>query len=383
MSFDVILLLAGSGERCGLGYNKVLYKINNQPLFLYSLKKFLDFDECKKVVLVIQENEKDEIFKYIDEKYLGKIDFVFGGNIRQQSVLNGLEKVNEKYVLVHDGARPCITREDIEKVFFSLSEGYENVALVTPVKECTRQKNDCFSEVIKRENLFSMKTPQGLNSKLLKEALIKGKNDNVLFYDDVSALEKYCSVAPYFVIGKDTNIKLTTKEDLEMIEGLLSQKVEYKIGHSHDTHRLSPGLKMIIGGVDIPFELGIEAHSDGDVLYHAITEAIIGALGKGDIGRHFSDKDPKYKGISSSYFLEEARKMLDGGYEIVNIDSTIFIEKPMMAPHVDKMRANIANLLKIDVDKVNVKATRGEKVGPIGRMEAVSSEAVVLIKKVL
>ena len=110
MSFDVILLIAGSGERCGLGYNKVLYKINGQPLFLYSLKKFLEFDECNKVILVLQEDEKDEIFQYIEKEYLEKVDFVYGGNIRQQSVLNGLEKVKEKYVLVHDGARPCLTK---------------------------------------------------------------------------------------------------------------------------------------------------------------------------------------------------------------------------------------------------------------------------------
>lgn len=383
MSFDVILLIAGSGERCGLGYNKVLYKINGQPLFLYSLKKFLEFDECNKVILVLQEDEKDEIFQYIEKEYLEKVDFAYGGNIRQQSVLNGLEKVKEKYVLVHDGARPCLTKEDIKKVFDSLDEGFENVALVTPVRECTRIQKDSLSEVVEREKLFSMKTPQGSKSELLKEALIKANEEKIVFYDDISAIEKYFSINPHFVIGKDTNIKVTTQEDLELVKGLLEKKVEYKIGHSKDTHRLAPGLKMIIGGVDIPFELGIEAHSDGDVLYHAVTEAVIGALGKGDIGRHFSDKDPKFKGISSGYFLEEVRKMLGNEYEIVNIDSTIFIEKPMMAPYIETMKRNIANLLKIDVERVNVKATRGEKVGPIGKMEAVSSEAIVLIKKVL
>ena len=122
MSYDVILLIAGSGERCGLGYNKVLYKINGQPLFLYSLKKFLEFDECHKIILVLQEAEKDEIFQYIGKEYLEKVDFVYGGNIRQQSVLNGLEKVTEKYVLVHDGARPCITKEEIKKVVDSFED---------------------------------------------------------------------------------------------------------------------------------------------------------------------------------------------------------------------------------------------------------------------
>ena len=155
----------------------------------------------------------------------------------------------------------------------------------------------------------------------------------------------------------------------------------YRIGQSRDVHRLEAGRKLVLGTVAIPCEFGSVAHSDGDALVHAIVEAIIGALGLGDIGKFFPDNDPKYKGIDSSVFLDEMKKLLiKESYEIVNIDSTIHIEKPMMKPYIELMREGIANHLGISKDKVNVKATRGEKIGYIGRGEGVEAECVILLK---
>lgn len=155
----------------------------------------------------------------------------------------------------------------------------------------------------------------------------------------------------------------------------------FRIGQSRDVHRLENGRKLVLGTVEIPSEFGCVAHSDGDALVHAIVEAIIGALGLGDIGKMFPDNDPKYKGISSSYFLKEIKKLLeDSKYEIMNIDSTIHIEKPMMKPYIESMRIAIADLLGIRREDVNVKATRGEKIGFVGRGEGVEAEAVVLLK---
>lgn len=381
IKFDVILLLAGSGERCGLGFNKVLYKINNKPIFCYSLEKFLSFEDCQKVVVVCQKDELTYIKDYLSQKEQDKIEFIDGGSTRQESVLNGLKKSKSEYVLVHDGARPCVTKEEIEKLLINM-ENCDSATLASPIKECVREINGNLNKVLVRENLFSMKTPQGLRKEYLIKGLERAKVENKSFYDDVSVLEEYYNIFPEIVIGKDTNIKVTTVEDLEIVKSLLGEKMDYRIGHSNDTHQLVNGRKMIIGGVTIPFELGCLAHSDGDVLFHAISEAIIGALGKGDLGKHFSDKDEKYKGISSSYFLEESAKMLEEcSYEIQNIDATIFIEKPMMAPYISEMKENVAKYLKTDVDRINIKATRGEKVGPVGKMEAVVSEAVVMIKK--
>lgn len=153
-----------------------------------------------------------------------------------------------------------------------------------------------------------------------------------------------------------------------------------RIGQSQDVHKLVEGRDLIIGGVKIPYEKGLLGHSDADVLLHAIIEAIIGAMGLKDIGTHFSDKDPKYEGISSIKLLEETKKMMDeNGYKIINVDSLIMIEKPKMAPHIENMRNNIAKVCHCDINQVNVKATRGEKLGYIGRSEGVMAQAVVLL----
>lgn len=156
-----------------------------------------------------------------------------------------------------------------------------------------------------------------------------------------------------------------------------------KIGHSRDIHRLVENRKLVLGTVLIPYELGLLGHSDADCLVHAIVESLIGAMGLGDIGKHFPDTDLKYKDISSSYFLIEVKKMLkDNGYKIVNIDSTILIEKPMMRPFIDEMKKNISDLLEIDSSILNIKATRGEKLGFVGEGLGVECDCVCLIESI-
>lgn len=153
-----------------------------------------------------------------------------------------------------------------------------------------------------------------------------------------------------------------------------------RIGQSKDVHKLVENRKLIIGGVEIPYEKGLLGHSDADVLLHAIIESLIGAMGLKDIGTHFPDTDPKYEGVSSLFLLDETYKMLqENGYKVINIDSLIMIEKPKMAPHIEQMRKNIAEHLHCDVSQINVKATRGEGLGFIGRGEGVLAEAVCLI----
>lgn len=378
--FSTILLLAGSSVRCELGYNKVLHLINEKPVFMYSLEKFLDSDYCSNIVIVCKDTEKSDILKYISNEYLEKIDFVSGGASRQESVLNGLKRAKEEYVLIHDGARPLISVADIEKVFFELKRSHLTT-LATITHESIRYIDEKENKVLDRNKVYSIKTPQGVMKSNLVYALERAKDENISFYDDVSAVEKYCNLSAKIIISSNKNIKITEYEDIKMVESILGKRERYLIGHSHDTHRLDSGDFIIIGGEKIECQFSIVAHSDGDVLYHSIAEAVIGALGKGDLGTWFSDKDPKYKDISSDYFMIEVEKMLEkSGYEIVNIDSTIFIETPMMGKYIPNMRKNIAKLLKTDIDRINVKATRGEKVGPIGESKAVSSETILLLK---
>ncbi|MFA7435090.1 MAG: 2-C-methyl-D-erythritol 2,4-cyclodiphosphate synthase [Bacilli bacterium] len=159
--------------------------------------------------------------------------------------------------------------------------------------------------------------------------------------------------------------------------------MEFRIGHSHDTHKLVKDRKLILGGIEIDYHLGLDGHSDADVVLHAVCESILGALGLGDIGTHFSDKDPKYKNMDSRYFVKEAKNLMESyGYEINNMDITIYIEKPFLRPYIGKIKLNIADILECEEDLINVKATRGEGLGFIGRGEGISSECVVLLKTI-
>lgn len=157
----------------------------------------------------------------------------------------------------------------------------------------------------------------------------------------------------------------------------------YRIGQSSDIHQLVEGRKLILGGVEIPFSLGLLGHSDADVLVHVIAEALLGALGLGDLGKHFPDTDPSYKDVSSLELLNHVMTMIDAqGYEIVNIDSLVLIEKPKLSPYLDAMKKNLCPILKIEYNQINLKATRGESIGFVGRQEGVMGQAVVLLKKV-
>ena len=374
--FDCLLLMAGSGTRTSLNYNKIEYKINGKPLYQYSLEKFLSLKECNKVILVVKEDEFKKYVNLINDR----IDIVIGGDTRFNSVLNGAKKATQDIILIHDAARPNVKLENIIELY-NQSLNHKACCLAVKVKDCIRNV-DKESYTLERSNLWQIQTPQAVNRKLLIEGLENKKFSN--YYDDCEVLEKNYNIKCHIVEGDYKNIKVTTNEDLKYMEFLMGQdNIVYKIGHSKDTHRLVEGRKLILGGVDIPFHLGLLGHSDADVVYHAIVESIIGAMGLGDIGKLFPDNDEKYKDVASSYFMEEIYiKMVNDCYEINNLDVTIYIEKPILKDYKPIMEKNISMLLHTEESKINVKATRGEGLGYIGNMEGISAESVcMLIKK--
>ena len=368
MTYQVILLLGGSSHRFNDKQNKVLYEINNKPIYRYSLDIFLNDDRCERVVIVLNELIKDIIKSEITSS---KVVYALGGEERYLSVANSLEYITSDYVLVHDGARPVIDNDLVHNILDEL-ENFPVVSLGIKSSNTLKEvKNGNVIRTIPREDVYEMQTPQGAQTNILKSALAKVKKNDYIT-DDLMAIEKYTNIVPKIIEGKRSNIKLTTKEDVEMM----------RIGQSKDIHRLISNRKLIIGQVDIPFEKGIEAHSDGDVLLHAITEAIIGALGLGDMGTFFPDTSDDYLNISSSYFLNKAKEMLkEKGYTICNIDSTVILEKPHLHPFIEKMKENISKILEVDKDIINIKATRGEKLGYVGTGEGVEALATVLITK--
>lgn len=373
---DCILLMAGSGSRTTLGYNKIEYKINNKPLYEYSLEKFLSINECGKIILVV----KEEDFPKYESLKNEKISIALGGKNRFDSVLNGAKLCTSEKVLIHDAARPNTYLKDVINLI-EASKKSKSCCLGVKVKDCIRNLENNESRTLDRNTLYQIQTPQIVDRKLLIEGL--EKNSEIFYYDDCEVLEKNFGINTIIVEGSSKNIKVTTDEDLDYIKYLMNELPDvYKIGHSKDTHRFEKDRKLILGGVDIPFEMGLIGHSDADVVYHAVVESIIGALGLGDIGKLFPDTDMKYKDISSSYFMEEVYKIMDNsGFEISNLDIIIYIEKPMLKDYKVIMEENISKLLKCEIEKVNLKATRGEGIGFIGLMQGVSAEAVCLLKK--
>lgn len=373
--FDCLLLMAGKGTRTSLNYNKINYLINDKPMYKYSLDKFLTIKECNKIIMVVNENE----YSYYEHFNNSRIQVIVGGEERWQSVLLGAKVATTDILLIHDAARPNIDIDDILQVY-NASINNDAVCLGVKVKDCIRYQ-DQETNTLERSNLWQIQTPQGVNRKMLIEGLENKKYSH--YYDDCEVLEKNFKTKVYIVEGKYNNIKVTTDDDIDYIKYLLNKNISnYRIGHSKDTHRLVENRKLILGGVEIPFYLGLLGHSDADAVYHAVVESILGALGKGDIGKMFPDTDPQYKDISSSYFMEKIYDLMTNeGYEINNLDVTIYIEKPILKDYKQLMVDNIAKLLNTNINKINVKATRGEGLGFIGNLEGISAEAICLLQR--
>ncbi|HNZ50389.1 MAG TPA: 2-C-methyl-D-erythritol 4-phosphate cytidylyltransferase [Bacilli bacterium] len=378
--FDVVLLMAGSGTRTLLPYNKIFYQINGQPLFMFSLEVFLSFPECARIVLVVKEGEEEKVLAALDSIDQTRIYVVPGGSQRQDSVASGMKICQEETVLIHDGARPCLLKSDVERLL-EVVKTAPAAALAIPLTDTIRQKQTSGYRVLDRSTLMAMQTPQAVQRKHYLEALAFAQAEGFYGTDDLELLERYLQIEPVLVFGDARNLKVTSPADLKMVDAYLQGgKRHYKIGHSHDTHRFVFGRPLILGGVTIPCEKGLLGHSDADIVYHVVSEAIIGALGLGDLGQHFPDTDPSFHNISSSYFVTTAKQLLiDHQYQISNLDITIHLEEPHLKIYKDQMKNNLASLLEIDSCCINVKATRGEGLGFIGQKQGVSAECVVLL----
>ena len=358
-----IILMAGSGERSLLDYNKVFYDYLGKPLFIHSLDAFYNHQEIDEIVLVINPQDEQIVKTYLE--FYEDIKIVYGGATRNQSLQNALKEVNSDKIIVHDAARPSITKNDIKRIIDSLDE-FDLSTLYHKVVDTIKDGR----YTLNRDNLKAVTTPQGFTKKCIP--LILENNQNVL--DELQIFENNLEYKIGFVEETHDNKKFTNPIDFE--------KVDYLIGHSLDFHPLVPNRDLILGGVKFDYSKGLYGHSDADVVYHAVTEAIIGALHMGDIGTLFPDNDDKYLNIDSSYFLKYMKDILkEKEYIIGNIDVIIYLEEPNLKNYKLEMAKNIARHLEINEEKVNVKATTMEKCGVIGNKEGISSEAIVLLKK--
>jgi len=307
-----------------------------------------------------------------------------GGKERQDSVGLGLSALIAKhpetdYVLIHDGARPYVTTKVIQSTLDQTIKTGAAVAAV-PVKDTIKILGEDGISTPDRSQLYAAQTPQGFESNLIMKAYEMAELQGFTGTDDAQLVERLGHEVT-LAEGDYANIKITTPEDLPKpvltSDDLL---IKYKAGTGFDVHALVEGRPLILAGITIPFEKGLLGHSDADVLTHAIMDALLGAAGLGDIGRHFPDTDMAYKGISSIVLLKKVVALLDEkGLKLVNLDATIIAERPKMAPFHDAMIQSLADALGCDPEQINLKATTTEKLGIPGREEGIAAEAICIL----
>lgn len=363
----VVALIAAGGSSRRMGTNKLLIKLGSEYVIEKTLKVFDRCDRVDEIILVTD----DETLRGIAEKAVKKpLHFAKAGDERQYSVGNGLEYVkDEDIVLIHDGARPFVTEDIIGRCIDSAVKYGSGVAAV-PVHDSLKRadKDMAVSETVDRKDMYAMQTPQGFKGKLIKNA----HKQPALGTDDAYLVEAMGEKVR-LVMGGISNIKLTTPEDIP--------KMSYRVGHGYDVHKLIEGRNLILCGIKVPYEYGLDGHSDADVAVHALMDAMLGAVGGYDIGRLFPDNDDSFKGISSMVLLKKVSEYIkEKGYELINCDITIIAQKPKLLPYINDMRANLAEGLGADCDNVNVKATTTEHLGFEGRGEGISAMAVVMLK---
>ncbi len=362
----LIILCAGNSTRFGLQAKKQWLRLENSPLWLFVAKKIQNLYNFDKIIITSSKEELNYMKNFNDE-----YEFVVGGETRQQSMKNSLEKVESEYVMVTDVARACIP----EEIILSLIEEKEKADCIVPVLNV----NDTViynEETINRENVKLIQTPQLSKTNILKKAL----ETNIEFTDDSSAI-KAIKGTIHYIQGSKESKKLTFTSDLNEITCLKAPSKNFFTGIGYDIHPFEENKQMYLGGIKIDVPYGFKAHSDGDVLIHSLIDALLGACGAGDIGEFFPDTDNKFKNIDSKILLEEIIKFIyNVGYEIVNIDLTITAQQPKINPYKIQIKNKIASLLHIEKQFVNIKATTAEKLGFIGRKEGVAVQTIATLK---
>ncbi|CAI8011812.1 Bifunctional enzyme IspD/IspF [Geodia barretti] len=283
-----------------------------------------------------------------------------------------------RWVAVHDGARPCVSGDVLERALAEVRGTGAAIAAV-PVKDTIKVVGEerVISDTPDRATLWAAQTPQVFDYQILLDA---HRAAGVEYTDDAAMVEAAGHRVTVFW-GDYHNLKVTTPEDLDMVSLLLARPaVEYRVGNGADAHALAAGRALVLGGVTVPHPAGLAGHSDGDALSHAVIDALLGAAGCGDIGTHFPPEDPSLAGISSLLLLERTVGVLaEGGWCIANVDATMLAQRPRLSPHVPLMRRNIATALSVEQSQVSVKATTTDYLGFTGREEGIAAVAVALL----
>ena len=386
-----ILVAAGRGERLGGARPKAFVELAGQPMILRAARAFQAAPSVDAIVAVVPLSELDAARGLLAP--LAKVGAVVaGGERRQDSVAEGLKQAPAGFggvVLVHDAARPLVEVELIEAVARAARE--EGAALpVLPLVDTVKcVRGGLVRSTLDRADLAAAQTPQGFHYPLLARAYLEAARAGADLTDEAMAVERL-GESVRAVSGSARNRKITEPEDLAWAEDVLRgadggpgrpEAPAIRVGTGYDAHRLVSGRTLVLGGVRLEYPRGLEGHSDGDCLVHALCDALLGAAAAGDLGAHFPNRDPRWKDAASLTFLGEvARVISERGWAVANVDATLIAQEPVLAPHTEAMRERLADCLGIPCGAVSVKAKTNDGLGALGRGEGIAAQAAVLLR---
>jgi len=380
MNVAALIVAAGRGSRAGPGAPKQYRQLAGEPVLRRTLSAFAAHPLISSVMAVIHEDDR-EAYGIASAGLAKLLDPCAGGATRQASVRAGLERLAASppdYVLIHDGARPLVSARLIADCISALAEHAGALAALTVTDTIRRATAEGLAgETVDRAGLWRAQTPQAFRFGAILDAHRRASDDD--YTDDVAVAAAAC-IDIAMVEGDEDNIKITSAEDLRRAERIIMRSGDVRTGTGFDVHRFGPGDHVWLCGVKVPHAFGLVGHSDADAGLHAITDAVLGAIGAGDIGQHFPPSDPKWKGAPSDIFLAHAATLArDAGARISNVDLTLICEQPKIGPHVSAMRKRIAEILSLDVARVSVKATTTEGLGFTGRGEGIAAQALATL----
>jgi 2-C-methyl-D-erythritol 4-phosphate cytidylyltransferase/2-C-methyl-D-erythritol 2,4-cyclodiphosphate synthase len=391
-----IIPAAGSGIRMGLASPKQFFELDGVPVLIHTLRIFQQVEAIGHIIVVVPSANCAWVEELVQSNLLTKVCRVLaGGKARQDSVLAGLEALPDEVelVVVHDGVRPFVPISVVENCLQEAEKWGAAMAAI-PVKDTLKavSSQKVIEKTISRAGIWQAQTPQAATRSLLKKAYdLAAEQADFIATDEAGLLELLgCPVK--VVEGSEKNIKITRPEDLILAKAILMGSGEvkksmaggstYRSGYGYDAHRLVTDRVLILGGEEIPYEKGLQGHSDADVLTHALCDAMLGAAGAGDIGGHYPDTEEKLKNISSLKILEGVAELVsEKGYALANADITVVAQKPKLSPYFAAMKKKLAAACAVDPAAINLKATTTEEMGFEGRGEGMSAHAVVMLVK--
>jgi len=375
----VLVVAAGKGERAGGAVPKQYAALLGKPILRWTLEAFVRHPRVDSVLVAIGPDQEQLYAPAVEGLALPPP--IAGGNTRQESVRRGLEALAQSapdMVLIHDAARPLVSSAIIDAVIAALESGADGSVPLLAVADTLKRNDGGKWTTVPREGLLRAQTPQGFRfARILRAHRHYAAQD----VTDDMALAELAGLHIAAVAGEERNMKVTTPEDFALAEAHLRARLgESRVGFGYDVHRFVAGDHVWLCGVRVPHDHGLEGHSDADAGLHALTDAILGAIGEGDIGEHFPPTDERWRGAPSWKFLDHAANLVrNKGGAISHCDVTIVCERPKVGPYRAAMRARIAEILKLDVARVSVKATTTEGLGFEGRREGLAAQAVATV----